>query len=100
VVYVFWDHYGMGWGWSWVWILLPILLIVAAVVVVIVVLANRSTGASHHPGPVPPEYRAPSHTGNARMIAAERLARGEITPEEYREIVRALDETPGAPPGA
>ena len=94
---MFWDHYGMGWGWSWVWVLLPILLIVAAVVVVVVLLSTRSTsGPTHHPGP-PPEYRArPPST--ARAILEERLARGEITPDEYREIVRTLDET-SRPPG-
>ena len=78
--------------------LLPILLIVAAVVVVIVLLTNRSTDAQRHPRPMAPEQRPAPPSGTARAIVAERLARGEITPDEYREIVRALDET-SPPPG-
>lgn len=93
---MYWDHYGMGW--SWIWVLLPILLVAAAIVVVIVLVTRSTSGSSHPQGPRPPEYRAGPPPSSARAIVEERLARGEITPDEYREIVRALDET-SRPPG-
>jgi len=39
----------------------------------------------------------PAHTppgrANAREILAQRYARGEITPEQYREMSKALEES-------
>jgi len=89
--------YGMGFG--WIWGALGFLLLIGALVALILLVvrqSNRTAPGSQQPqggGPVPPAR------STARTIAEERLARGEITPEEYREIVRALDETAG-PPGA
>ena len=89
---MFWDHYRMGW--SWIWVLVAVLLI-ASIIVLVILLATRATSSPPHP---PTEHRGPlPGRSNARAIAEERLARGEITPDEYREIRRALDET--APPG-
>lgn len=93
---MFWDRYGMGWG--WIWVILPVILIVAAIIVLVVVLTRTSAGSMHHPGALPPDHRAGPPQRPARGIVEERLARGEITPDEYREIVRALDET-SRPPG-
>ena len=89
--------YGMGFG--WIWGVLGFLLLIGALVALILLVvrqSNRSAPGSHQPAagvpPTPPR-------STARAIAEERLARGEITPEESREIVRALDET-SCPPGA
>jgi putative membrane protein len=98
VVRVFWDRYGMGWGWGWIWVILPLLLIVGAIVVLVILLTRTSAGSTHHPGASPPDHRFGPPPTPARTIVEERLARGEITPDEYREIVRALDET-SRPPG-
>lgn len=95
---MFWDRYGMGMGWGWIWVILPIILIVAAVIVLVVLLTRTGAGSAHHPGALPPDHRAAPPPSPARTIVEERLARGEITPDEYREIVRALDET-SRPPG-
>jgi putative membrane protein len=95
---VFWDRYGMGMGWGWLWVILPIILVVAAIIVLVVLLTRTSPGSAHHPGALPPDLRAGPPPSPARTIVEERLARGEITPDEYREIVRALDET-SRPPG-
>jgi putative membrane protein len=87
---MFWgDGYGIGWGWL---IGLLLLLAVAALVVLVIrSFTSAPPGSTPHQGPpVPPR----SH---ARAIAEERLARGEISPDEYREIVRALDEGPPRP---
>jgi putative membrane protein len=78
--------WGDGYGMWLMWIpgLLLTLLIVAGIVAVIV-LAVRASG------------RPPHDTGSldrdaARRILDERLARGEITTEQYRELRAALDE--------
>lgn len=76
-----WD-YGHGW-WMWIPGLLLTILIVTAIVVVIV-LAVRSSAR-------------PNITGVVQMDAAgrildERLARGEITMEQYRELRSTLTE--------
>lgn len=36
--------------------------------------------------------QTPSAANTARQIAEERLARGEITPDEFRQVARALEE--------
>lgn len=87
-----WDYgYGMGWG----WILIPFGLLALAALIVLVV-RSFTAGPSGPPGPPGSPGQPPR--SDARAIAEERLARGEITPDEYREIRRALDETsPPAP---
>lgn len=66
-------------------------------------------GPGHHcpdhqgPGPHGPEHHGPAPEERAYGILAERLASGDITPEEYRERVTVLRETaatqfgPGGP---
>jgi putative membrane protein len=85
-----WD-YGYGAWWMWVPGLLLTLLIVGGVIVLIVWLV-RSTGSSA--GSVT-GATAPSqlHEDSARRILEERLARGEITSDEFRELVTTLNDT-------
>ena len=71
------NHMGNG-GWMWLWGSLMMLLMVA-VVGLVVWLAARG-----------PQHHQRSGTENARAILAERLARGEIAPEEYNERLRHL----------
>ena len=77
-----WD-YGYGMWWLWIPGLLLTLLIVACIVVLIV-FAVRSSGRTHVSGP--------AELDPARRILDERLARGEITPEQYRDLRSTLDE--------
>jgi len=77
-----WD-YGYGMWWMWIPGLLVPLLIIAGIVVLIV-LATRSSGRPHDTGP--------ADLDSARRILDERLARGEVTPEQYRELRTTLDE--------
>jgi uncharacterized membrane protein len=42
---------------------------------------------------VRPRWRAPLISDPARTILAEHYARGEITPEEYRERLETLKQT-------
>lgn len=88
-----WDYgYGMGWG----WILILFGLLAVAALVVLVVRSFTAGPPSPPPGQPPTHGQPPG--SNARAILEERLARGEVTPDEYREIRRALDET-SPPPG-
>ena len=82
-----WE-YGYGMWWMWIPGLLLTLVIVAGIVVLIV-LAIRSTGSSNRP-----HDTRPAEVDPARRILDERLARGEITPEQYRELRSTLEEGP------
>jgi len=78
--------YGYGFGWGWMWFGgIVLVLILAALIVLIVRLftAGASSRALH---------AAPISASSARQTAEERLARGEITPDEFGQIARALDQ--------
>ncbi|GAA4045351.1 SHOCT domain-containing protein [Agromyces indicus] len=80
-----WD-YGYGAWWMWIPSVLIPLLIVAGIVVAIVlaVRATRSGGQTPGgPGQVEPD--------SARRILEDRLARGEITPDQFRELIETLE---------
>ena len=66
-----WHH---GYGWTWAPLAWAVLF--AAVVFI-----------------VRPRWRAPRISDPARTLLAERYARGEITPEEYRERLETLKRT-------
>lgn len=78
----YWGHPMMGFGWifGFLFMLLVIVLIVAAIVVVLRWLgigwAGQAGGGSPRPDPLD--------------VLKERLARGEISVEEYEERKRAL----------
>jgi putative membrane protein len=77
-----WDHMnGWGGGWMWLWGV----AMMALLVVLIVWLVRATTGST---GPWRSKTTDP--TDKAREILAERLARGELSIEEYRERVDAL----------
>ena len=80
-----WD-YGYGMWWMWIPGLLLPLLIVAGIVVLIVLAVRASSSAGQ------PHDAGGARTDPARRILEERLARGEITPEQYRELRATLDE--------
>lgn len=79
----------------------PGLFILCLLGVVLVALAvaafvrRRPVGAA-----VPLPQSAPSPLASAETILAERLARGEISPDDYRAAAMALRETIGSPPAA
>lgn len=76
--------------------LLPLLLLAAAAVLLVVLWRGRHPVT---PGGTAPAPAAASPTLNAQSILAERLARGEISPDDYRAAITVLRETP-APPAA
>ena len=78
-----------GWGWgAWLAMVLVMLGVLAAVVwILFLVWRNASGGPSEAP---------PSARDTPEGILAERLARGEIDAEEYRQRLKALRV--GVPP--
>ncbi len=73
--------------------MLPILVLIAlAVLAGILLWRSRQT-----PTPIATTPPA-SPTFNAQAILADRLARGEISPDDYRAAIAVLRETPPPPP--
>ena len=78
-------------GWGWLLMTLGMLGFWALVAVLALALLRR-------PGP-PDQQRQPGQQPRpgAEDILAERLARGEIDPEEYRQRLQTLQETTSRP---
>ncbi|WP_139003359.1 SHOCT domain-containing protein [Arthrobacter crystallopoietes] len=73
---------GFGMGLMWIfWVLLIVGLVLLIILLVRLLVGGMESQGRRSPG-----------RGEARNILAERLARGELTPDEYRERLRALDE--------
>jgi putative membrane protein len=82
--YGYHDHMDHGWGGGWIAVLVMTVLLIMVVLAVVWLLvggARRLGGGEAHPAPATPE-----------QILAERLARGEIDPDEYRARLAALTE--------
>jgi uncharacterized membrane protein len=81
------SGYGLMGGWLAPMVMLFFGLLLLAAAVLLVIWAVRSTGRSHPVGsPTPPSSSHEEAVG----IAKKRLASGEITREQYEEIVRTL----------
>jgi len=82
----YWDngHMDDGWGIMMVFVMLSIWVLIALAVVWIVRSTQRPVA--------PPPGSDGAGTRTAEQILAERLARGEIDPEEYRDRVKALSD--------
>lgn len=87
--YGYHDHMDGGWGGGWLAMLVMMLLLIIVVLAVVWLLRGGSPrfgGGEAHPTRTTPE-----------QILAERLARGEIDPDDYRARLAALTEgKPGA----
>ncbi len=78
-----WGHMnGWGGGWMWFWGVAMMTLFAVLIVWLIRAAGSNSSGAAS-PARSDPHDRA-------REILSERLAKGELTPEEYRERVSEL----------
>jgi putative membrane protein len=84
------GHMDNGWGLAMALGMFGLLLVLVAVVVVAVVWASRTTHAASAPPPATTSGQGAEGSGGARAILDERLARGEIEPEEYRARLEAL----------
>lgn len=95
---MYWDdsgHMDDGWGIAIMLVMLgfwALLTIAVGFVIVWILRSTRSMTASPAaPGPTTAAGRAA--TSSAEQILAERLARGEIDPEEYRARIEALNSS-------
>jgi len=83
---------GFGYGYNMfgggLWMPLFGLAIAIGVVLLVVWAVRMSSGHHGMPGTTPPA-QAPGHD-EAVAIAKRRLASGEITPEQYGDIMRTL----------
>jgi len=81
----------MGVGWFEMLVLFALGALVIAGIVLLVVWLIRGSGGHAAPRATPPH---PGEVGHheAVVIAKKRLASGEITKDEYDEIMRALGE--------
>ncbi|WP_460797411.1 SHOCT domain-containing protein [Nocardioides pacificus] len=79
-----WYHDGIGWG-GWLMMMLAMVAFWGLVVAAIITMFHTDTPAPH---------RSPQD------LLDERLARGELTAEEYRALREALQETPRGYPVA
>ncbi|MGY1643819.1 hypothetical protein ACI782_22150 [Geodermatophilus sp. SYSU D00703] len=88
-----WNHMS---GWGWFTMTVSALLLLALVVGGIVALARVAQQPSVR---TPPQPAASPPPRPAEDVLAERLARGEISVDEYRERLAALSSSgQGAPP--
>jgi putative membrane protein len=79
-----WGFYGIG-GFEWIWVIVNLAIIVAvivAIVLFVVWLVRRLTASNHATGPA--NIRA---VEDAKSIAKRRYAQGEISREEYQQII-------------
>ena len=72
------DRHMGGGGWMWLWGSFMMLFMIAVVALIVWLVAR---GPGHQP-----------RTGldSARAVLADRMARGEIAPDEYRERLAHL----------
>jgi uncharacterized membrane protein len=73
----------------------PLLLLIAVAGLLFVLWRGRHPVTPVGGPPAPPA----SPTLNAQAILADRLARGEISPDDYRAAITVLRETPPPPAG-
>ena len=72
----------------------PLMLLIAVAALTILLWRGRQPVAALGASPAPPV----SPTLNAQAILADRLARSEISPDDYRAAVTVLRESPPPPP--
>jgi len=92
------EHGRRGWGG---WPMLALMVLLWALLVVLMVSWWRHRDHRTEVGPPPPPPPSPAMTRpSAREILAERLARGEIDPDDYRNRLATLDASgPPSTPG-
>ena len=91
----------MMWYWSggmhwWGWLLGALMMLAFwSLVIWGVWYLMTSAGRGWDRPPVPPVPPAPPAPPTARQILDERLARGEISPDDYRHLVEVMNEGRG-----
>ena len=74
----------------------PLLMLIAVAALLVVLWRGRHQVTT---AGAPPHLPPASPTLNAQAILADRLARGEISPDDYRAAITVLRESPPPPVG-
>ena len=91
------DRWNGGGFHPWLGLVMMLATALAVGLAVWFLLNRRAHVTSVPPAPpASPLAAAPSPTAAAEAILAERLARSEITPDDYRSVISALRELPPA----
>lgn len=93
--HAYWND---GWGWSWIPMAAMMILFWGGLIWLGITLLRRTntpTSAGHVPAAPPPSPSASAAAVDPTQILSERLARGEIDVEEYRQRLDALRTRPG-----
>ncbi|GAA1058871.1 SHOCT domain-containing protein [Agromyces bracchium] len=86
-----WD-YGFGGWWMWLPGLLFGALVIGGIVVLIVLLVRSASGHGGTGATSGYDAAGGAQPDRAKQILEERLARGEISPDEFRALMATLDE--------
>ncbi|MGW3075768.1 SHOCT domain-containing protein [Kitasatospora sp. NPDC001132] len=97
---MYWNNGGVN-GWATGLMTVSMLLFWALVVLGVIALV-RYVGrtAAHGPAVPPPTTAPPAARPTPERLLAERLARGEIDPDEYRARLATLRGGVGDPPAS
>ena len=82
----------------WLWLIGMAMMVLfwGGVIWAVISLVRRTNGGAPRAGQSAP-FAPPAARATAEEILAERLARGEIDPDEYRHRLEALRGTPPSP---
>lgn len=83
----YWDHDPMNGGWAIMMMVSMLVIWTLVIFGVAWIIRSGKTPAIHAAQAAPPPVPVP---GNAEQILDERLARGDIEPEEYKARLDAL----------
>ena len=97
-----WNNGMDGGGWWWLPMMIVMIAFWGGVIWLAVALIRRPNHTLHSVAPgLTAQPPAPSpHTPTAQEILAERLARGEIEPDEYRQRLDVLNPSVETRPGS
>ena len=76
------DGWGLGMGLGWLWVVIGVGLVV--------LLFGLAAGAFRDRPAQDPHYGGRDPSKDAKRVLDSRLARGEITPQEYEQTKRIL----------
>ena len=92
-----WNNGMDGGGWWWIPMMIMMVAFWGGLIWLAVTVIRRPNQSLHAtPGPASPMASPPpAAIPTAQEILAERLARGEIEPDDYRSRLDALNHRPG-----
>jgi putative membrane protein len=88
------EYWNDSWG-PWGWIVMAALMVVfwGGLIWVAVTLIRRTTNASRPPAIDGPLSPPPAPRPSPQDVLADRLARGEIDPDDYHARIEALERS-------